>query len=495
MSIGMFMAVLDIQIVASSLPEIQAALQIPLDRLAWVQTAYLSAEIVAIPLTGWITRALSTRGAFVVGVLGFTAASAACAASTGFWWLIPARILQGFFGGFLIPLVFSAVFLMFEGDAGRTRATMIAGIMAMLAPTLGPTVGGFSTDRYSWHWLFLINVPGGIVAAALVAWAVAIDRPERREAATIDLAAAPFLALFLAGFQVVLSEAPARGWDSPAMLFLMALGLGSGAVTIRRCLTQPAPLVRLAALGQRDFALGCALSFALGAGLYGATFLLPLYLGTVRHHDPFEIGLIMMVTGASQLVAAPFATLLERRSDPRLLTIFGYGLLAIGLIGNAWIEPSDDFWALAWQQVARGIAFMFCLLPTTSVALGAFPSAEVANASGLFNLMRNLGGAIGLSAVDTLIEQRTPIHVAALVERLQNGDRTAAQFVGLPLDQFNGQPIAPIDAATRDLVAPLVEHAGLTLALNEAWLLIGVVVALSLFAVPFLHRRPRALPS
>ena len=132
MSIGMFMAVLDIQIVASSLPEIQTALQIPLDRLGWVQTAYLSAEIVAIPLTGWITRALSTRGAFAVCVLGFTASSAACAGASGFWWLVAARVVQGFFGGFLIPLVFSAVFLMFADGPLRVRATMIAGVMAML---------------------------------------------------------------------------------------------------------------------------------------------------------------------------------------------------------------------------------------------------------------------------------------------------------------------------------------------------------------------------
>ena len=491
MSIGMFMAVLDIQIVASSLPEIQAALQIPLDRLGWVQTAYLSAEIVAIPLTGWIARALSTRGAFVVCVLGFTAASGLCAGSGGFWWLIPARVVQGFFGGFLIPLVFSAVFLMFGDGPARVRATMIAGIMAMLAPTLGPTVGGFITDRYSWHWLFLINVPAGAVVAGLVAWAGSVDRREESRRGAIDLAAAPLLAVFLAGLQVVLSEAPARGWRSPAMLALVVLCLASGALTVVRCLASPAPLVHLSAFRQRNFALGCGFSFALGAGLYGATFLLPLFLGVVRHHDPFEIGLIMMVTGAAQLIAAPIATLLEQRSDPRLLTACGYALLAGGLIGNGFLQPADDFWALAWPQAARGVAFMFCLLPTTTLALSIFPPDAVANASGLFNLVRNLGGAIALAIIDTLIEQRVPIHVAALVERLQAGDGEAAQFVGLPLDQFVGQPIGPPDQATRDLIAPLVEHAGLTLALNEAWLLLGGIVALSLIAVPFLRRQTK----
>ena len=168
MSVGMFMAVLDIQIVASSLPEIQVALGIPLHRLDWVQTSYLSAEIIAIPMTGWISGVLSTRGAFVICVIGFTTASAACAAASGFWMLTSARVVQGFFGGFLIPLVFSAVFQMFEDGPARVRATMLAGVMAMLAPTLGPTVGGFVAAHYSWHWLFLINLPSGVFVAALV---------------------------------------------------------------------------------------------------------------------------------------------------------------------------------------------------------------------------------------------------------------------------------------------------------------------------------------
>ncbi len=492
MSIGMFMAVLDIQIVASSLPEIQAALRISIDRLGWIQTAYLSAEIVAIPLTGWMTRIFSTRAAFVLCVLGFTASSMACAGAGDFWWLVAARVVQGFFGGFLIPLVFTAVFLMFADGPARVRATMIAGVMAMLAPTLGPTAGGFITERFSWHWLFLINVPVGIVVAAVVARMVSIDRREEDRGRGIDLAAVPLLVLFLAGLQVVLSEAPAQGWNSPAMLVIMLVCLLSGAIMVRRCLTHRAPLVQLSAFRQRNFTLGCVFSFALGVGLYGATFLLPLFLGAVRHHDPFEIGLIMTVTGGAQLIAAPVATLVERRSDPRLLTACGYGLLALGMIGNGFLQPADDFWEVAWQQAARGIAFMFCLLPTTSLALGALPSAEVPNASGLFNLMRNLGGAIGLAVVGTLIQQRVPTHVATLVERLEAGDTRAAQFVGLPLDQFIGRPVGPVDQATRDFVAPLVERAGLTLALNEAWLLLGGVILLPLAAAPFLCR-PRTI--
>jgi MFS transporter, DHA2 family, multidrug resistance protein len=489
MAFGMFMAILDIQIVASSLPEIQAGLGIPLDQLSWVQTAYLMAEIVAIPLTGWLTRLMSTRGAFFVCICGFTAASLACAGSTSFWSLVPARVVQGFCGGALIPLVFSAVFSMFQWPA-RERAILWAGLLAMLAPTLGPSVGGFITDRFSWHWLFLINVPPGIVVALLVAWAVDVDRADRRAFGSVDLLALALLAVFLAGLQLLLKEAPGRGWASTPMLLLAALCVACGGGMIRRSLCRPMPLIDLSAFRDRNFAAGCWFSFFLGMGLYGATYLLPVFLGLIRNYDALAIGGIMMVTGAAQLTMAPIATALERRADTRLLTTVGYGLLAIGFIGNGFMTFETDFWGLFWQQVARGAAVMLCLLPTTSLALGGFDPFLVPNASGLFNLMRNLGGAIGLALIDTVLDLRTPAHVDAIVARLQAGDAAAARLVGLPTEHFTGVPIGAVDEATRALLVPLVERAGLVAAFNDAWLLIGGLVAFSMLALP-LMRAPR----
>ena len=168
MCVGMFMAILDIQVVASSLPAIRDALAIPTDQLSWLQTAYLVAEVVAIPLTARLTRPLTIGGLFVAAILGFTAASLGCALSTGFGTLIGFRIVQGFFGGMVIPAVFTAVFVLFPADR-RVVPTTVAGVFAMLAPTLGPVVGGYLTEMLSWHWLFLVNLGPGLAAAAVAA--------------------------------------------------------------------------------------------------------------------------------------------------------------------------------------------------------------------------------------------------------------------------------------------------------------------------------------
>jgi len=213
----------------------------------------------------------------------------------------------------------------------------------------------------------------------------------------------------------------------------------------------------------------------------------------VRNYDALTIGEIMMVTGAAQLVMAPVATALERRADVRLVTAAGYALLAAGFIGNGFLTFETGFWGLFWQQVLRGAAVMLCLLPTTSLALGGFDPFLVPNASGLFNLMRNLGGAIGLALIDTVLDQRTPTHVAAIVARLQAGDASAARLVGLPTERFTGMRIGAVDEATRALVAPLVERAGLVAAFNDAWLMVGGLVGLSMLALPLFRVRRQTL--
>jgi DHA2 family multidrug resistance protein len=487
MCLGMFMAVLDIQVVASSLTAIQAALHIPLAQLGWIQTAYLMAEVVAIPLTGILTRAFSLRFLFAAATLGFVAASWACALSTGFETLIAARVVQGFFGGMLIPSVFTAVFVLIP-KRHHILATTMAGVAALLAPTLGPLLGGWLTETQSWHWIFLINILPGLLVVSVVLFTLAREMPEIAVLKRLDVLTLFLFAVFLADLQWLLNEAPRYHWRGFYVLALAGVCVIACGWGIHRALSVAHPFVHLKRFRNRSFALGCGLSFVLGFGLYGSVYLLSLFLGLVRGHTPLAIGEILVVSGAAQLVTAPLAAWAETRIDARILTALGFALFGAGLIANGFTTLSSDFDALFWPQVMRGLAVLFCLLPATRLALEYWPPHEVAEASGLFNLMRNLGGAIGIAAIDTILTERTPGHVASLVARLQAGDPKAAALAGLPTGPFHNHPMGPVDPVTQALIEPMVRHAALTQSCNEAWWLLGGLFLLALLLLPAMPR-------
>ena len=487
MCIGMFMAILDIQVVATSLPTIQSALDIPPDQMSWVQTAYLIAEVVAIPLTGFLTRLLSMRWLFVIAVIVFTGASVGCAASQSFEALVAWRTLQGFSGGTLIPAVFSAVFLLFPEEK-QGVATTLAGVLAVLAPTIGPIIGGWITETYSWHWLFLINVLPGIVAASVAAALLPRRAMQREAIKTLDILSLFALAIALAALEIALKEAPQRGWSSGFVLGLLALTGASAIGFVRRTLRRDPPIVDLTNFADRSFSIGCVLSFVLGVGLFGSVYLMPIFLAFVREHNALQIGTIMLVTGLSQLFIAPIAVFMEQRVDARLLTALGFGLLAAGLGMSAFQTPETDFDGMLWPQIVRGLATMFCLLPPTRLALGQLAPERIPDASGLFNLMRNLGGAIGIALIDTIIYSRAPVHGERLLAGLKAGNVETAKFVGIPLDAFAAQQGGTLDAATRAMLQPLVEKAALVQAINESWAMIAVLTILAFFCVPFARR-------
>lgn len=484
MALGMFAAILDVQIVATSLPDIQAALGVSPDQMSWVQTAYLIAEVVAIPLTGLLMRILTMRWLFVGAMVLFICASAGCAASGSFGVLIGWRVLQGASGGVLIPVVFSAVFLMFP-VARQGLATTLAGVLAVLAPTVGPIVGGWITQTYSWHWLFLINVLPGLIAASVAAWVLPRAKAQFALLQSVDLVAIALLALGLATLEIALKQAPERGWASGLVVGLLVLSGLSGLGFVRRSLGGAHPVVDLRAFGDRNFAVGCLLSFVLGIGLFGSVYLMPVFLAFVRGQNALQIGTLMLVTGLAQLAMAPVAVALEPRVDARLLTAAGFGLFALGLGQSAFQTPQTDFAGMFWPQVTRGLAIMFCLLPPTRLALGRLAPDKVPDASGLFNLMRNLGGAIGLALIDTVIYSRAAGHGADLMTRLQAGDLDAARFIGLPLQALNPGALTP---ALQAQLAPLLQKASLTLAINDAWAMIALLTVAALACVPFVRR-------
>ena len=490
MCVGMIMAILDVQVVATSLPTIQSALGIRPDQMSWVQTAYLIAEVIAIPLTGFLTRMLSMRWLFVLAIAIFTLASLGCAASGSFAALIAWRILQGFSGGTLIPAVFTAVFLLFP-PRRQGVATTLAGVLAVLAPTVGPIVGGWITETYSWNWLFLINVIPGILSAILAGVLLPKTPMRLSEARTLDIRSLILLTTSLAALEIALKEAPRRGWVSGVVVLLLALSIASLTGFVRRTLRARHPIVDLRSFADRSFSIGCVLSFVLGIGLFGSVYLMPVFLAFVRHHDALEIGEVMLVTGIAQLVMAPIAVALERRLDARLLTAVGFGVFAIGLALSAWETRHSDYDEMFWPQVVRGVAIMFCLLPPTRLALGHLDKLRVPDASGLFNLMRNLGGAIGLALIDTMIYSRAPIYGVEIAHRLQTGDMAAAKFVGLPLDVFAARWNQPLNAGTRELLEPLINDAALTQAINDAWAMVAILTVAALICVPFARRSPR----
>jgi DHA2 family multidrug resistance protein len=477
MGLGMFMAILDIQVVATSLPEIRSALDIRPDQMSWVQTAYLIAEVISIPLTGWLTRVLTMRGLFTTAIAVFTIASIGCAASAGFATLTAWRVLQGFAGGTLIPLVFAAVFLLFP-KRDEPLAVTGAGILAVLAPTLGPVVGGWITQTYSWHWLFLINVVPGLAAGMVGRICLKRESRDLGSLSSLDWLSLASIAVCLATLEIALKEAPHRGWLSPGLLTIFALCIASGSLFVRRTLRAPTPIVDLSALGDRRLAVGCTLSFLTGLGLYGSIYLMPVFLSFVRGHGPLRIGEIMLVTGIAQLVSAPLVVQAERRIDAALLTVLGFSLFGIGLGLSAFQPRNADFDEMFWPQAIRGAAIMLCLLPPTRVALGHLPPERVPDASSLFNLMRNLGGAVGLALIDTVIWTRAPEHSRMLLARLLAGDLDAARAIGIPESVLSGPLPSADNPMVRAYVQPLLERAGLAAATNEAWAMIAAIVLL-----------------
>jgi DHA2 family multidrug resistance protein len=488
MCLGMFMAILDIQVVATSLPAIQQALAISPDAMSWIQTAYLIAEVVAIPLTGLLARAMTLRWLVASAVTLFTLASIGCAYSAGFAALIVFRVVQGFAGGVLIPAVFTAVFWLFPQRL-HAVATTIGGAVAVLAPTIGPVVGGWITDTWSWPWLFLINVAPGLIVASATPFLLPRQPTDFAGLAKLDFGALVLLAAALTSLEIGLKEAPHRGWWSPTSIVLLAASAAGLGLFVRRSLGAVHPVVRLVTLQRRSFAVGCALSFCLGVGLFGSVYLMPVFLAFVRGHDAFEIGTIMLVTGIAQLVAAPIAAILENRIGARALTAAGFALFALGLGLSAFQPRTADFDAMFWPQIVRGVAIMFCLLPPTRIALGALPEADVADASGLFNLMRNLGGAIGIALIDTILYGRAALHAEDFRDRLLAGDISAAKAIGLDPTLLANRPPGPPDAAAVAFVRPMVEKASLALCVNEAWAMLACVAIVGVLLVPFARDR------
>jgi len=498
MCVGFFIAYLDIQIVAASIKEIGGGLSASQDEVAWVQTSYLIAEIIVIPLSGWLSRVMSTRWLFAASAAGFTVASVLCASAWDIQSMIVFRALQGFLGGSMIPLVFTSALTFFQGNQ-RVIAAAIVGGLASLAPTFGPVVGGWITDNWSWQWLFYINVVPGVLVAVLVPVLVDIDRPNLGLLKGADYLGIVLMALFLGCLEYVLEEGPRWDWFGDETIRITAWISGlAGVGFVIRSLTYAQPVVDLRALTIRNFALGSWFSFVTGLGIFSVVYLTPVFLGRVRGYDAWQIGTALLSAGVFQLVAVAVYGAVANRIDLRWLMMFGLGCFAVSL----WLfTPLTHDWGwreLLVPQAFRGFAQQFCVAPIVTLTLGSLPPERLRSASGLFNLMRNLGGAIGIAAVGTILNDRTNLHFQRIAEHLTAAnaqvasliDSTAARYL-----QALGDPVQAHDAALKKLWLLAFREAQVQTFAN-AYLMIAAVFALAFFMVPLMRKvAPPAAPS
>ncbi len=498
MCVGMFIALLDIQIVSASLRDIGGGLSAGTDETVWVQTAYLIAEIIVIPLSGWLARVMSTRWLFAASAAGFTLTSLLCGIAWNIDSMIAFRAAQGFLGGSMIPMVFTTAFAFFAGRQ-RVAAAAIIGGLASLAPTLGPTVGGWITDNYSWHWLFFINLVPGIFVMVVVPMLVKIDHPDWSLLKGADYTGMVLLALFLGCLEYTLEEGPRWDWFGDQTILTTAWISGiSGIAFLWRSLTFANPVVDLRALKDRNFALGCFFSFVTGIGIFATIYLTPLFLGQVRGYSALQTGLAIFSTGLFQVMSIPIYSFLANRVDLRWLLMFGLALFALSMWSFAPITHDWGSAELMLPQALRGMGQQFAVAPTVTLTLGALPPARLKLASGLFNLMRNLGGAIGIAACATILNDRTNLHFLRLAEHLNIRNEAMTEFLGnstAHLSALSNEVNDGQTAAIRQLWALVMREAH-TLTYADAFLVILVCFVVAIPLVPLMRKiAPPKAPS
>ncbi len=490
MIFGMFMAILDIQIVSASLAEIQAGISASADEIPWVQTSYLIAEVIMIPLSGFLSRALSTRYLFVIAAAGFTITSILCSTATSIQEMILWRALQGFIGGGMIPTVFASAFAIFP-KSRQAAITPLIGLVATLAPTIGPTVGGYLTDLFSWHWLFLVNVLPGIAVTTASWFLIDFDKPDFKLLRQFDWPGFLTMAGFLGAMEYVLEEGPTDNWfDSDTITLGVAFSAISGVLFFWRVLTAKAPVVDLSAFKDRNFWTGSLFSFVLGVGLYGLTYLYPVYLARVRGYSALQIGETLFLTGVCMFFMAPVSGQLMRRGvDPRLMLALGFTGFAVGTYQASLITKDWDFNELLIPQILRGISLMLIMIPVTNTALGTTPPQKLKNASGLFNLTRNLGGAVGLALINTLLNKRLDLHLARLHEQVAWG-RTAAEETLAKLTEQMARFGSDAQLAATKKLSQLVRTQATVMAIADVFLALTILFLAVALLTPIM-RKPK----
>jgi DHA2 family multidrug resistance protein len=494
MVFGQFMAILDIQIVASAIGSIQAGVSASRDEISWVQTAYLIAEVIGIPLSGFLGRALGTRLLFVISALAFSLFSLLCAFAWDIHSLIVFRALQGFSGAAMIPTVMATLYLAFPARLQPMTGAMM-GMMITLAPSLGPTLGGYIAETLGWRALFWINVvPGVLISIVIWNTMASLDKPQFNLLKRIDILGLIGLAMFLGAAEYTLEEGPSNEWFSSVEVTSWALvSIAGAALFFWRTFRAETPLVDLRPFRTPTFSIGAGLGFVIGLGLFSTVFLTPLFLGSVRGLSALQIGHTMFVQGMVMFVTAPIIGRLSRTlPDTRPLGFLGFMLISWSCVLQSHMTADVGFWDLAWPQFWRAIGMMMTFTSVMQPALQSLPPHLVHSGAGLFNTMRNLGGAFGIAALATVQAHAYALHRQELYAAADPNNPHVTGMIAAT--QAHLEQVGAADPARQALMhyAQLLDREALVMTFNDQFMLLALITAASAFAALALKPGPRA---
>ncbi len=489
-TIGAAMVTLDTSITVSSLPQIQGEIGATISEGTWIMTGYLAAEIVVIPMSAWLTRLMGLRRLLISAVTLFVFFSLLCALSTNLTEMIAFRIGQGLTGAALIPSAQTIILTVLP------RSKQLAGFAlfttgAMITPSLGPVVGGWITDHFGWPYLFILNLPIGIGLIVVLMATLDGARARLEELRNADWVGLFLMTVSLACLTVVLEEGQREAWfDSDLITRLSVTSAISFAALIHVERRHRNPVVRLSLLKDRSFSASLLISAIFGAILYFGVFFGPAFLGTIAHYDSQQVGVSMLSLNGASMLFTPLAAPIQSRLGSRLTIAIGLALLGVGCLMNIDITALSDGDALFWPQVVRGIGLAVVFIPLSQVATAGISIENAADASGLFNMVRNLGGSVGLALTAVILDRRSVFHAQMISERVDGNSRLLWDYVH-GMGRIVGSGAA--DVAHRDMQALSAIHAriieqGLVMAYADSLFVFGVALFLCIGTVLLLRR-------
>jgi DHA2 family multidrug resistance protein len=482
--LGAFMAVLDIQITNSSIRDISGAIGASLDESSWISIAYLVPEIIVIPLTAWIASILGLRRYLMITSVMFLVFSALCGQSWSLGSMIVFRAGQGFFGGALIPLGFTAVLQMLPLAKQPTGFAMF-GLTAMFAPSIGPSIGGWMTDNWGWAWNFYLNLLLGPFLLGAIWYGFPPEPARWAKIREVDGWGILLMSLGLGALTTFLEEGTRNDWFGSAYIIRLALIAAIALpLFIGWQLLAKKPVTDLRLFGRRNFGLGALINVVLGGAMYGSIYLLPLYLGTIQGYGASDIGATLIWGGFPQLFIMPLLPWFMKRIDARWLISFGLVMFGVSCLLNTGMSADFAHDQLQFSLLIRALGQPFILVPVSALATAGLPTTKAGSASGLFNMTRNLGGSIGIALLSALLTVRERFHSNRLGEDVSlynplTRDRLAAlttKFLAAGSDAYSAgqQAIATLDAVVR--------REATLMAFNDCFHVLGLVLILSVTA-------------